>query len=239
MNKNIVVQNLDFFYDQKNMIFQNLNLEINSGEFVCIIGPSGCGKSTLLHLLAGFIKKNAGSLQSGHKKSVVFQKHNLFPWKTVLQNITVGLITQGYSKQQSNQKALDYLDFVGLLGHEKKYPHQLSLGMQQRVGIARAFASDPELLLMDEPFGALDAQTRYKMQQLLFDIWKRESKTILFVTHDIDEALLLAQRIIVLSSSPAHVKEELLNPLPYPRTHQSLVGPEAVGIRKKIFDLLL
>lgn len=239
MNNKLVVQNLDFFYDQQNMIFKNLNLEINPGEFVCIIGPSGCGKSTLLHLLAGFIKNSAGSIFSEQEKSVVFQKHNLFPWKTVTQNITVGLSTKGYSREKAEKRALEYLRFVGLLGHEKKYPHQLSLGMQQRVGIARAFATDPELLLMDEPFGALDAQTRYRMQQLLFDIWQKESKTILFVTHDIDEAILLAQRIIVLSSSPGDVKEEIINPLSYPRNSQSLVSSEAIEIRKKIFDLLL
>ncbi|MFA6236847.1 MAG: ABC transporter ATP-binding protein [Bacteriovorax sp.] len=239
MNKTISIQNLNFSYGQKNMIFTDLNLEINNGEFVCIIGPSGCGKSTLLHLLAGFIKNKSGNICTTHRKSVVFQKHNLFPWKTVLQNIMLGLTTKGSSQTMAKTRARTYLDFVGLSEHEDKYPYQLSIGMQQRVGIARAFAEDPELLLMDEPFGSLDAQTRYKMQQLLFDIWQKESKTIIFITHDIDEAILLADRIIVLSNSPARVKAEIQLTLPHPRNSQCLVTREAIEIRKNIFDLLL
>lgn len=238
MKNKISIQNLSFSYDNKSLIFEDINLNISSGEFVCLLGPSGCGKSTLLHLVAGFIKSQNGHINTTDKKSVVFQKHNLFPWKTALKNITLGLTAKGIPPKDALERACTYLKFVGLYEHKDKYPHQLSLGMQQRVGIARAFSQDADLLLMDEPFGSLDAQTRYKMQQLLLEIKAKESTTILFVTHDIDEAILLADRIVVLSNSPAQIREEIKLNLPYPRSNQSLITTAAIEARKKIFDLL-
>jgi NitT/TauT family transport system ATP-binding protein len=238
MKTKVEINNLNYYYQSEFKVLDNFNLEIFEGELVCLLGPSGCGKSTLINLLAGFIKKQSGTIISPKKKSVVFQKHNLFPWKTALKNITLGLEAQGNNSINAHQMAMEYLNRVGLKGHENKYPHQLSLGMQQRVGLARAFFLGSELLLMDEPFAALDAQTRYKMQQLLLEIRNNENVSILFVTHDIDEALLLADRIIVLSTNPARTLIEIKIPQNLVRNSHFLTTPIPIEARQTILSKL-
>jgi NitT/TauT family transport system ATP-binding protein len=239
MKNSIEVKNLSFGYDQNNFILRDINLSIRPGELVCILGPSGCGKSTLLNLVAGFIKNQSGSISAPEKKGVVFQKHNLFPWKTALKNITIALENNLESHTVAEDKAKKYLTKVGLENHHDKFPHQLSLGMQQRVGLARAFSVGAEFLLMDEPFAALDAQTRYKMQQLLIEIRQTENMSILFVTHDIDEAIILADRIVVMAGTPSTIKENIHLKFEANRSHQVLSNSEAVAIRQKIFERLL
>ncbi len=241
MRNSLIIKNLSFKYEEShNLIFDKIDIVISKGEFVCILGPSGCGKSTLLNIIAGFIKHQHGSIERADKVSMVFQKNNLFPWKTALKNITLALSAQGLNQEESCKKARHYLKQVDLEGHQHKYPFQLSLGMQQRVGIARAFSQESELLLMDEPFGSLDAQTRYKMQQLLLEIRKKELVTIVFVTHDIDEAILLADRIILLSNSSGTIKEEIVI-----NKKKEIEGPvimdrsQFIEIRNKIFKLLI
>lgn len=189
--------------------------------------------------MAGFIKNQNGSISVPEKKGVVFQKHNLFPWKTALKNITIALENNRLSHTVAEDKAMKYLAKVGLENHHGKFPHQLSLGMQQRVGLARAFSLGAEFLLMDEPFAALDAQTRYKMQQLLLEIRQTENMSIFFVTHDIDEAIILADRIVVMTGAPATIKEDIHLNFEANRSHQILSNSEAVAIRQKIFESLL
>ena len=239
MKNSVEVKNLSFSYDQNNRILSEINLTVKEGELVCILGPSGCGKSTLLNLIAGFIKNQSGNILAPVKKGVVFQKHNLFPWKSALKNITIALESNHCTSIEAQEKARKYLGKVGLEIHHDKFPHQLSLGMQQRVGLARAFSLGAEILLMDEPFAALDAQTRYKMQQLLLEIRKTENLSILFVTHDIDEALILADRIVVMTGTPATIKEDIHLNFGANRSHQILSDSEAVAIRQKIFESLL
>lgn len=192
-------------------VLQNISLNIEKGEFVVILGPSGCGKSTLLSLAAGFMPPTTGSITVDNQKPVpeskkfgfVFQDYSLFPWKTVLGNIKAGLL--GLSKEEQNIIALDLIEKIDLTEFTHQYPHKLSGGMKQRVGLARALAYDPEILLMDEPFGALDAQTRKKMQQELRKILDVFNKTVIFITHSVIEAVYLADRVIVLSNRPSQI----------------------------------
>ena len=194
---------------------QDIDLDIAPGEFVCLLGPSGCGKSTLLGALAGHLLPSHGGisvdgvpLAGPHPdRGLVFQQHTLFPWKRVLDNVAFGLKMKGMTRAERNRRAEELIRLVGLEGFERHYPAQLSGGMRQRVEIARVLINHPRVMLMDEPFGALDAQTRLMMQQLLLDVWTRMRTTIVFITHDIDEALFLADRIIVLSAKPATVRE--------------------------------
>jgi NitT/TauT family transport system ATP-binding protein len=189
---------------------ESINLAINPSEFLCIIGPSGCGKSTLLRLIAGLDDPSSGEILLDGKelrgpsldRGMVFQEYSLFPWRTVLKNVTFGLEIQGIDKQEQYKIAKEYIELVGLKGFEKRYPYELSGGMKQRVAIARALATEPAILLMDEPFGSVDAQTRNILQEELLEIWKRTKKTILFVTHSVDEAVYLADRVAVVSSRP-------------------------------------
>lgn len=193
----------------------DLNLEIRDGELVTIVGPSGCGKSTVLDLVAGLAQPAAGSVRldgkeitgPGLDRGVIFQQYTLFPWRTAIGNIEFALEAAGLSRSERKQRAQKYLDLVGLSDFAGRYPHELSGGMRQRVSIARALSYEPEVLLMDEPYGALDAQTRERMQEELIDIWKRTGTTILFITHDIDEAVYLGQRIAVMSTRPGRIKE--------------------------------
>lgn len=224
----------------------DISFAIEPGEFVCILGPSGCGKSTLLGALAGHLQAAQGSIAVDGKpvggpspdRGLVFQQHTLFPWKTVLDNVAFGLKMKGIPKAQRREQARELLELVGLGGFESCYPAQLSGGMQQRVEIARVLINHPRVLLMDEPFGALDAQTRLMMQELLLEVWGRIRTTVLFITHDIDEALFLADRILVMSPRPGRIIEELTLDFPRPR-HTSLVtSPNFMRLKRHCLELL-
>jgi NitT/TauT family transport system ATP-binding protein len=197
------------------LALDNVSLAVGEREFVALLGPSGCGKSTLLYLVGGFLPVEAGAILvedrpvfgPGPDRGIVFQHFALFPWKTVVQNVLYGLEKQGMPRDERVRRARDFIDLVGLAGFEDSYPAQLSGGMKQRAAIARTLAIEPQILLMDEPFGALDAQTRRLMQGELLRIWQRSRKTVIFVTHDVQEAVFLAERIAVMSARPGHIKE--------------------------------
>jgi NitT/TauT family transport system ATP-binding protein len=204
----------------------NVNLTVADGEFVALLGPSGCGKSSLLRIVAELMRPTGGSVQiygsaggrNGRPKTaLVFQEHALFPWRTVLDNVTFSLEMRGVSRAERLALARDKLSRVGLQGFADVYPHQLSGGMRQRVGIARALAAQPEVLLMDEPFGALDAQTRTILQEELLRVWESERKTVLYVTHSIDEAVYMSDRVVLLTARPGRIKAEYSVELPRPR----------------------
>ncbi|CAD5109496.1 ABC transporter ATP-binding protein [Zestomonas carbonaria] len=225
---------------------QQLSFAIEPGEFVCILGPSGCGKSTLLGALAGHLKPSAGSLRvdgravdgPSPERGMVFQHHTLLPWRSVLDNVAFGLKMQGLGKAERRRQADEFLGLVGLRDFAGRWPDQLSGGMQQRAEIARVLINRPRLLLMDEPFGALDAQTRARMQELLLDIWARIRTTVVFVTHDIDEALFLADRILVMSPRPGRFIEDLRLDFPRPRHAELLTRPEFVRLKRHCLELL-
>ncbi|WP_321949566.1 ABC transporter ATP-binding protein [Paraburkholderia sp. J10-1] len=215
-------------------------------EFVCVIGPSGCGKSTLIRILAGLEAQTSGEVRvngktvsgPGADRGMVFQGYTLFPWLTVKKNVMFGLRMNGQGKAQAEREALQWLDLVGLEPFANAYPHQLSGGMKQRVAIARALANRPGILLMDEPFGALDAQTRAKMQAHLLDIWRNVDITIFFITHDLDEAIYLADRILVLKAHPGQVQELIEVPVPRPRGYAQFNTPEFLATRARLDALI-
>jgi len=217
-----------------------LDLDVPPGQFVCVLGPSGCGKSTLLAAIAGHIATKEGyvdvdSARVEHPhpdRGLVFQQHTLFPWKRVIDNVAFGLKMQGIGAAARRREAQRLLDLVGLSGYASHYPAQLSGGMQQRVEIARVLINRPRVLLMDEPFGALDAQTRRKMQALLLELWASIRTTVIFVTHDIDEALFLGDRVVVLSRQPARIVADFEVPFTRPRTEASTLDPAFVGIKR-------
>ena len=221
-------------------VLERINLEVQPGEFVCIVGPSGCGKSTLLNIIAGFLAHTRGQVLVEGKpvqgpdarRIFVFQENGIFPWLTVRDNITFGLDRNDPRREETLRH---YVEMVGLKGFENAYPRELSGGMRQRVEIARALAADPHIIYMDEPFGALDFLTRLKMRTDLIRIWQEEKKTILFVTHDIEEAVQLADRIIVMSRRPATVQEAVTVDLPRPR---DLDSREYLAARDRIFALM-
>jgi NitT/TauT family transport system ATP-binding protein len=221
-----------------------ISLTINEGEFVALLGPSGCGKSTLLNLLAGFEKTTEGTLlfdgetvtRPGPDRGVVFQEAALFPWLNVWQNVVFGPQVQGVVRSEYESRARKLLKLVGLEAFAEALPVQLSGGMRQRVGIARVLAMSPRALLMDEPFGALDAQTRLSMQQLLLDVWQSLGTTVLFVTHDIDEAILLSDRICVMSARPGRIIRTIPIALARPRSIASLVSPEFIAYKARIMS---
>jgi NitT/TauT family transport system ATP-binding protein len=225
---------------------KNLNFKTHRREFVCVIGPSGCGKSTLIRTLAGLEKQTQGEVLidgqavngPGPDRGMVFQGYTLFPWLTVKKNVMFGLEMTGRSKREADAEARQWIDLVGLSKFENSYPHQLSGGMKQRVAIARALATQPRILLMDEPFGALDAQTRAKMQNYLLDIWKNIDITILFITHDLDEAIYLADRILVLKAHPGEVQELIEVPVPHPRHAGQLLSPEFLATKARLEELI-
>lgn len=226
---------------------QNIHLDVQQGEFMVIVGPSGCGKSTLLDLLAGLTKPNSGQILLDGKpivgpnldRGIVFQQYALFPWKTTLGNVEFGLETKGVGRKEQKRIAMEYIQLVGLAGFEHRYPHELSGGMKQRVAIARSLAYDPEVLLMDEPFAALDAQTRETLQTELLRIWETTKKTIIFITHGIEEAVYLGQRVAVMTSRPGTIKEIIEVPFQARTTEEDLrADPEFVRIRHHIWDLL-
>ena len=219
-----------------------VDLEVGDGEFVALLGPSGCGKSTLLNLLAGFEAPSGGRLlfdgggvaKPGPDRAVVFQEAALLPWLTVWQNVIFGPQVQGLSRADYEPRAAEMIRLVGLDGFRDALPAQLSGGMRQRVGIARALVMDPKALLMDEPFGALDAQTRLTMQQLLLDVWQRLRTTVLFVTHDIDEAILLADRVLVMSARPGRITRDIPITLRRPRSVDDLTNPDFIRFKATI-----
>ncbi|MBD1835280.1 ABC transporter ATP-binding protein [Cyanobacteria bacterium FACHB-472] len=225
---------------QKVTAFENVNLDIKPGEFVALLGASGCGKSTLLNAIAGIIKPTEGSIWIDNQQvfepnpacGVVFQHHSLFPWMTVLQNVSFGPKMLGF--QASRSVGMQFLTLVGLEKFKDYYPSMLSGGMQQRVGIARALATQPPVLLMDEPFGALDAQTRSIMQEELLKIWTTFKTTVVFVTHDIDEAIFLSDRICIMRSTPGSIKEEVIVDLDRPRTSEVMLTDRYIQVRKKV-----
>ena len=224
----------------------HVNIEVKDGEFVMIVGPSGCGKTTLINILGGLNTATSGEVLldgkpvqgPGADRGMVFQGYSLFPWLSVQKNVEFGLKMKKMPKAQRAEQAKKFIDLVGLTGFENALPKQLSGGMKQRVAIARTLANEPEILLMDEPFGALDAQTRVVMQELLADISKKTKTTILFITHDIDEAVLLGDRIYVMSRRPGTIREVLDVNIPGVRNHESLVLPEFLATKKKIMDML-
>ncbi len=228
-------------------VVQDLSLQVANLEFLALLGPSGCGKSTLLRIVDGLIPCDAGRILldgkdvtgiPGQGRGMVFQTFDLFPWRTALGNVEFGLEIKGVPAAERRERARHYLDLVGLTGFEDSYPHQLSGGMQQRVGIARAFAIQPEVLLMDEPFGALDVQTRDLLQDELLRIWEQEQKTVLFVTHGIEEAIYLADRIVLFSPRPMRVERTIPVPLARPRQESMKTEPAFLGLRREIWEIL-
>ena len=208
---------------------KEISLEIKENEFVCFVGPSGCGKTTLLRIIAGLEEPSSGGVYlnnehikgPGPERGMVFQEYSLFPWRTVMDNVAFGPELKGMSKKERYDKAKQYIEMVGLERFESRYPHELSGGMKQRVAIARALVNNPKALLMDEPFGALDAQTRNIMQSELLKIWEDEKKTVVFVTHSVDEAIYLADRIVIMSARPGRIKDVIEVDLARPRNRTS------------------
>lgn len=225
---------------------RNINFKVHRREFICVIGASGCGKSTLIRTLAGLEKQSAGEVLldgqpvegPGRDRGMVFQGYSLFPWLTVKKNVMFGPEMSGLGQDTSEREARQWLELVGLTKFADSYPHQLSGGMRQRVAIARALVNQPRILLMDEPFGALDAQTRSKMQSHLLDIWRNIDITILFITHDLDEAIYLADRILVLKPHPGEVLEVIEVPVPRPRSTEQFSSPEFIATKKRLDELI-
>jgi NitT/TauT family transport system ATP-binding protein len=243
-NIKITLRRVTKVFEEKGVTaLQDVSLDIRKDKFTTIVGPSGCGKSTLLHLLAGFDRPSNGEIRldgqmiekPGPDRGFVFQDYALFPWKTVLGNITFGLTINGVAKSRAQEIAMEYIRLVNLEGFEHAYPHTLSGGMKQRVAIARALAYNPEVLLMDEPFGALDAQTRKYMQGELIRIWERFKKTVVFVTHSVIEAIYLSDVVVVLSARPGTVKGIIEVDIPRPRNY---TGQEYLDVRKRVLGIL-
>ncbi|MGK7912354.1 MAG: ABC transporter ATP-binding protein [Synechococcus sp.] len=232
--------------DTVHEVLHSVRFRVNPGEFVCLLGPSGCGKSTLLNAIAGFVAPTQGSVsvdgnrvtRPGADRGFVFQQYSLLPWKTTFQNVEMGLKYQKMPKGERRELVDRYLNRVGLYKHRNSYPHQLSGGMQQRASIIRALVNSPAVLLMDEPFAALDAQTRHMMQELLLDIWDEDKTTIVFVTHDIEEAVFLGDRILVMGVNPGHIKEQINIPLQRPRHIDDMLTPEFTQLNRQVFDLI-
>ena len=228
----------------KTVALNGVSLDIKENEFICVVGPSGCGKSTLLNIIAGLLEPTSGAVYldgkkiegTGVERGVVFQGYALFPWRTVLKNVMFGLEMKRMPRDQAEKIAKKYIKAVGLEGFEHAYPKELSGGMRQRVAIARAYAADPEVLLLDEPFGALDAQTRVQLQSELLNTWEHEKKTCFFITHDVDEAIILAQRVIIMSARPGRIKKIVDIDIPYPRTQATKTDPRFLELKTEIWN---
>ncbi len=229
MPTKVSIKNLSMDYMLKDRVvsaLKNINLDIKEGEFLCVVGLSGCGKTTLLNILGGFFQHTEGEILLDGKpitdaermnRGVVFQEYALFPWRTALKNVEFGLEMKGFSPEEREKTAQKYIELVHLENFAHLYPHNLSGGMKQRVAVARAYAYEPEFLLMDEPFGALDAQTRENLQEMTIEVWQKTKKTIFYVTHNLSEAVFLADRIIVLAGQPGVIHKEIRVDLPRPR----------------------
>jgi len=236
-------QFLDIAQSQEILALQDIDLEVGHAEFLTIIGQSGCGKSTLLNVIAGFEQVSAGSIEidgkpvtrPGPDRGVVFQEYALFPWLTVYENIAFGLREQRIPRPERDARVREQIEIVGLLGCEARYPHELSGGMRQRVAIARVLVTDPKSLLMDEPFAALDAQTRSLMQQELLAVWQRNQRSVIFITHNIEEAIFLGDRVVVMTPRPGRIKSIVAIDLPRPR---EVTSTEFNEYRRKVTHLL-
>jgi NitT/TauT family transport system ATP-binding protein len=258
MSSSIRIQNVNKTFSVRNVVagkvevqeftaLKDINLDVKAGEFMVLVGPSGCGKSTLLDLLGGLTLPSSGRILIDDKaisgpaldRGIVFQQYALFPWKTALSNIEFGLEAKGVAKKERGERARYFLEMVGLTGFENRYPHELSGGMKQRVAIARSLVYDPDVLLMDEPFAALDAQTRETMQTELLRIWERSGKTIVFITHGIDEAVYLGQRVAIMTSRPGRIKKVIDIPLESRSREEDLRSvPEFAKLRHVIWTEL-
>ncbi len=225
---------------------KGISFQARRREFISVIGPSGCGKSTLIRILAGLEDPSAGEILldgipvegPGPERGMVFQGYTLFPWLTVLENVKFGLKIKNQADFHARSEALQWIELVGLSGFEDHYPHQLSGGMKQRVAIARALANRPRVLLMDEPFGALDAQTRSRMQSYLLQIWRNVDVTVLFITHDLDEAVYLSDRILVLKANPGEVAEMIEVPVPRPRDPDQMLSGTFLSVKQRLEELI-
>ena len=233
-------------HGKSTLALRDINFTTHRREFVCVVGPSGCGKSTLIRILAGLEEHTSGDvllqgkpvIGPGSDRGMVFQGYTLFPWLTVKKNVMFGLEVNGHGKLECEREAMQWLQLIGLEKFADVYPHQLSGGMKQRVAIVRALANQPRILLMDEPFGALDAQTRSRMQAHLLEIWRKIDITIVFITHDLDEAIFLADRILVLSAHPGEVQELIEVPVPHPRSGAQFVSPEFLTTKARLEELI-
>ncbi|MGE5465454.1 MAG: ABC transporter ATP-binding protein [Syntrophothermus sp.] len=240
----ISVEGVSKIYELKDksesVALEKVDLSIEEGKFICLLGPSGCGKTTLLNMIAGFDKPSTGAIKiNGEEvnhpstdRVAIFQNFGLLPWRTVIKNVELGLESKGFDEKKRREIAEEYLELVRLSDYKKHHPNQLSGGMQQRIAIARALAVDPEILFMDEPFGALDAMTRMTMQDEIERIWQEKRKTIIFVTHDIEEAVFLADKIVVMTAGPGKVKKIIDVPLARKRDR---ISPDFLAIRDEVF----
>jgi NitT/TauT family transport system ATP-binding protein len=232
--------------ERRVLALQDIDLDVAQREFVAILGPSGCGKSTLLNMVAGFERPTRGSVKvagdeivsPSPSRCVVFQEPALFPWLSVMDNVVFGPKTRGQPASEYRPRAAQIIEQVGLSGFESSYPAELSGGMRQRVGIARVLIMEPQVLLMDEPFGSLDAQTRTLMQELLLALWERHHQTVLFITHDIEEALLLADRVCVMTARPGRIKKSIEVRMARPRSIELTTSPEFNALRREVLDLI-
>ena len=249
MAAKLLVENVSKIFRAKDRAvtaLENTDFEVAESEFITILGPSGCGKSTLLNVIAGLEETSSGRVVldgreirgPGRDRGMVFQSYTLFPWLTVAENIEFGLDVAGRPKEERRDIAAHYIDRIGLKGFEKAFPGHLSGGMKQRVAIARALANDPQVLLMDEPFGALDAQTRAVMQELLLSVWEESHKTILFVTHDVEEAVFMGDTVYVMTARPGRIKARIPVPLPRPRSYDVKMAEVFLGIKREILGLI-
>lgn len=243
----VKIDNIRKSFDSRNgevVALNGVSLDIHENEFITVVGPSGCGKSTLLNIIAGLTKPTSGTvycdgkevLSTGTERGVVFQQYALFPWLTVKGNVEFGPKLQGIGKKEAEEIAMKYIEMVDLQDFTNHYPKELSGGMKQRVAIARAYAANPSVLLMDEPFGALDAQTRTQLQEELIQTWEKEQKTCFFITHDVDEAILLGQKVIIMSARPGRIKEIVDIDLPYPRNQETKMLPAFNEVKNHIWS---
>ena len=245
MPAKIQIRNLRKVYDtpeRRVHALENINLDVQDGEFLCLVGLSGCGKTTLLNILAGFVEITAGNvmldskpLDDNYDKGVVFQEYALFPWRTARRNVEYGLEIRNVRSEERKRIAMEYLKLVRLEEFADFYPHNLSGGMRQRVAVARALAFDPQVLLMDEPFGALDAQTREELQELTVDVWQKTKKTVVYVTHNLSEAVFLGNRIVVFLPRPGRIREIIPVNLPRPR---DALSSEFISLQREIDRLI-
>lgn len=230
--------------DGQFLALDEVNLTVDKNEFICVVGPSGCGKTTLMNIIAGLYPPSTGTVHvrgelvtgPGKGKGVVFQQYALYPWLTVEKNVEFGLKMKGVPKAERQETARKYIRIVGLEKFAASFPKELSGGMKQRVAIARAYATNPEVLLMDEPFGALDAQTRAQLQENLLNTWQQERKTCFFITHDVEEAVLLSTKIIIMSAGPGRIREIVDVNLPYPRNQETKLTPEFNEMKNSIWN---
>ncbi len=238
----VKVMNLTKQFDEL-LVLDDISFDVKKGEFLCIVGPTGCGKTTFLNSLTKLYQPTKGEILINnepvdlkkHSIAYIFQEYSTMPWLTVEENIRFGLSIKHMPKELADQKVEEYLEVVGLTKYRKYYPDQLSASMLQRVVIARAFATEPELLLMDEPYGQLDIELRFKLEDELLNLWKRNGTTVIFITHNIEEAVYLGERILVLTNKPTKIKTEIKNDLPRPR---DIVSEDFVNLRNEVTDLI-